>query len=131
VPYHRVDFHKFWFDKNDKKKGIRKELERNNNFILRGLYWMSKELYYDDPEFKRSIEPEAQEIAKIRNYIEHKSFIVGAPRISDEFSYFITEENLETKATRLLSLARECIMYVPFAIYKESLLKEDAFKHPN
>ena len=96
---------------------------------MRGLYWLSKDLYEKD--FETTIEPQAKEIAKIRNYIEHRSF-----KVIESLNYTYTEET-ETyeidrdlfvdKTLRLIKLSRSALMYLAFSIYIEER-KRDKYR---
>lgn len=67
-----VTFRTFWYESRLKDKGLRSEFLDRENWPLRGLFWLSKDLYEDNPGFKRTLESDAQELAEIRNHIEHK-----------------------------------------------------------
>jgi tetratricopeptide (TPR) repeat protein len=127
VAYHQVSFRKLWYKKGDKGKGIKESLVRNNNFILRGLFWISKELYLEDDKLFEAIEPDAKELDKIRNYIEHKSFQIDVPKTDGNFSYEIKRDDFEAKTLRLLLLVRESIMYIPYSINRELKLERNTF----
>ncbi|WP_321319416.1 LA2681 family HEPN domain-containing protein [Labilibaculum sp.] len=127
VANHRVSFRKLWYIKEHKEKGIKESLANNNNFILRGLFWISKELYLEDDKLLGAIEPDAKELDKIRNYIEHKSFLIDAPKTDSDFSYEISRDDFEAKTLRLLLLVRESIMYIPYSINRELKLERNTF----
>jgi len=132
IPEKKVFFRTLWFS----KPGIlRDEFKQRQNLMFRGLYWLSKDLYYKEEEnFVTSIEPEAREIANIRNHIEHKSFRVifddaihdlkFIPKpLQDNLSFSIGETDFHSKTMKVLKMAREAIMYLSFGIHHEERLK--------
>jgi tetratricopeptide (TPR) repeat protein len=127
VTNHQVSFRKLWYISGVRDKGIKKNFEKNNNLILRGLFWISKELFLEDDKLFEAIEPDAKELDKIRNYIEHRSFQIDVPETNGDFSYEISRVDFESKTLRLLLLARESIMYIPYSINREIKLKKNTF----
>jgi len=117
----RVNFRNVWYDKGDKKKGFKNELSNKNNWALRGLFWLSKDL--DEKDFDSPIEPEAKEIATIRNFLEHKSFkIVESldPEWTEKTETFEIERSLfDDKTLKILKLSRSALMYLSFLIHDE------------
>jgi len=75
IPEREVAFRTFWYEKPKEKEVLSLIFQkRENNWPLRGLFWLSKDLFENDSGFKESIEPDAKELSKIRNYLEHKYF---------------------------------------------------------
>lgn len=133
IPEKSVKFRTLWFDKN---KNLRTEFEQRQNLMFRGLYWLSKDLYYNkDENFVSSIEPDAQELANIRNHIEHKSFriiherfikdlhIIPEP-LKDNLSFSIGEKHFHRKTIKVLKMAREAIMYLSYGVNHEERIKD-------
>jgi hypothetical protein len=117
----KVSFRKIWFKNLNKNQGLNKIISKSNNWALRGLFWLSKDLYEKD--FDVIIEPEAKELANVRNYIEHKSF-----KVVDSFNSDWTQETetyeidrglFEDKTFKILKLSRSALMYLSFLIYEE------------
>ena len=117
----KVSFRKIWFKNLYKNQGLNEIVSNSENWALRGLFWLSKDLYEKD--FDVIIEPEAKELANIRNYIEHKSF-----KIVDSFNSKWTQETetyeidrglFEDKTFKILKLSRSALMYLSFLIYEE------------
>jgi hypothetical protein len=125
MPLHKVSFRSIW-QKNDK---LNPSFENSDNWALRGLYWLSKDVYETD--FKEVIEPEAQEISKIRNHIEHKCLkIVESKYLYDtmydtnnDISYVIDRKEFQLKTFNLLKLTRAAIIYLSLAIDHEEKKK--------
>ena len=120
IKSNRINFRSIWYLDGNRIKGLRPELLNKNNWALRGLFWLSKDLSADGYS---SIEPEAKQIGTLRNYMEHKSF-----KIVDSFNESWTKET-ETfeidrvffyqKTLKILKLSRAALMYLSFSIYDE------------
>ncbi len=100
INQNKVSFRNIWHQEGNMKKPLRAHVLRNRS--LQGLYWLCKDLYEQD---ESPIEPDAKEIAKIRNYIEHKSFKVVECTSScwDETpeTYEILQDDFYDKTLRL------------------------------
>lgn len=129
-----VSFRKIWFVKKDNDYFINPKIQKLNNLPLRGLYYLSKDLYEKDEEYSTAIEPEAQKIAEIRNHIEHKYFKIhwdmwsgktehtGDQSIDmniDDWSYSLYESDFSNKTFKIINLAREAIIYLSLALHRE------------
>lgn len=128
----KVTFGTFWYTTQAKKKGLRLELGERRNWPLRGLFWLSRDLYEDKPGFRQSAEPDAQEIHDIRNHLEHKylklhddpwipSDQVGAAvrGLVDTLAFSIHRKDFEMKTLRLLRMIRAALIYLSLAIHCE------------
>jgi len=123
---YRISFKTVWFKNLDKTQGLNETISCSNNWALRGLFWLSKDLYEKD--FDVIIEPEAKELANIRNFIEHKSF-----KVVDSFNPEWTQESetyeidrglFEDKTFKMLKLSRSALMYLSYLIYVEESQRE-------
>lgn len=93
------------------------------NWPLRGLFWLSKELF--DDQLKRTTGADARELHDIRNALEHKflqvhegwarPFMWAAPS-SNGLGISIDSDFLEAKALRVLKIARSALIQVSLAI---------------
>jgi hypothetical protein len=125
-----VSFRKVWKRKADDNRNweLHPVITESQNWPLRGLYWISKDLYENDSDFFRSILPEAQQLASIRNFIEHKSFKIvdmGETEIVDNgLTYQIRRHEFEQKVGILMSMARAAILNLSFAIHLEEIKKD-------
>ncbi len=72
IPARQVSFRGFWYQSQKPNKGLKPEIESRENWPLRGLFWMAKDLYDATPGFRDAMEPEAREIDITRNHAEHK-----------------------------------------------------------
>ena len=133
----KVDFRRVWY----LKQKINPRFSQSKNLPLRGLYLISKDLYFDYNEVETKkyfnvLEPGAKEINKIRNHLEHKFIAIKMFDIknkndhSERERYFsITEEELKSKSIYLGQLVREAIIYLSFAIHNEEKTKGKDVKY--
>lgn len=125
-----VSFRRIWNVRSPDKKSweLNPVITQSQNWPLRGLYWLSKDLIESESEFSKSILPEAQQIATIRNFMEHKSFKIldmGETAIVDnDLTYQIQRHELEQKVYILIQMARSAIINLSFAIHLEEMKKE-------
>lgn len=131
VPKNRISFRALW---NDDKKKLRTQFIGNQNYALRGLYWLSKDFFDKDEAHTLVIEPEAKELADIRNYIEHKSFKITQygnwGEIEDDYTFVIGREEFEHKTFKQLKLIRAAIIYTSLAIHHEEKGKSHKYTIP-
>jgi len=133
-----VDFRKVWYIKND----INSKFDNFENLALRGLFLISKDLFFNykdenSKEYIDVLEPDAKEINKIRNHLEHKFIMVklldvnSLEQIKDrERCFYITEKDLIKKTIYLGQLLREALIYLSFSVHKAEKDKpKDAEKY--
>ena len=132
----QVYFKRLWYKKEKHNTILRKEFSVMENWALRGLFWLSKDLHIEG--FQSTLEPNAQEIAEIRNYLEHKYLkvidtnlpckeVVEDPFMGypDRFAFRIYRGELEAKTLKLLKLVRASLIYLSFAIHIEERIREN------
>lgn len=137
IPERRVGFKTLWYERLQRKKGLRKELTSRNNIALQALFWVSRDLYEPDEEYQEVLEPEAQKLADIRNHIEHTYLKVHEhepspppevdnpmSRLADTLAYSVGQTEFQDKTLRLLQLARATLIYLVHAVYLEERRKE-------
>lgn len=124
-----IDFRKIWydFDKQNKPINIKAIFNQSENIALRGLYLISKDLFFSDKnskEYLSVLEPNAERLSKIRNHLEHKFIsiklldIEAFEKVAErKRSFYILEDDLETKTLHLAQLAREAMIYLSFAVH--------------
>jgi hypothetical protein len=93
------------------------------NWPLRGLFWLSKELF--DDQLMRTTGHDARELHDIRNALEHKflqvhegwarQFACNAP-CSEGLGFSIDSDLLEKKALRVMKIARSALILLSLAI---------------
>ncbi len=130
-PERQVSFRNLWFVKG-RGKALHPNLDGVANWPLRGLFWLSKDVFEND--FKDVTEPDAQAIYELRNHLEHKFVSVHdmflravsispspdtAPGVFD-----LSFEDLAARTVRQLKLARAAIIYLTLAIHAEERRRE-------
>lgn len=123
----QVNFRSIWYTKSGKQSPVVKEqLERLQNWPLRGLFWLSKDLF--DEQLSGVTMPDAREMHDIRNHLEHKYFVVREfeaipPHSIDEraedIGYGATRADFEAKTLRLLRLVRSALIHLSLSMYIE------------
>ena len=126
-----IYFSNIWYEyKNRQKIGIKDIFHKTENLALRGLYLISKDLFFDkndekSKEFIEVLEAEAQKINDIRNHLEHK--FISIKLFNSDFlniedrkrNFSISQDELEEKTIHLAKLVREALIYLSFAIHIE------------
>jgi hypothetical protein len=105
---------------------VRPEFNAYKNWPLRGLYWLSKDLF--ERGFPDVTDPDAQELCTLRNHLEHKYvkvhlFAMPEPNASDmwfdDFAYSLTFDELDRRTLRLLHLVRAALIYLTLGMHAE------------
>jgi len=127
IPEKQVSFRSIWFEKNG--KSVREQFERSENWPLRGLYWIGRDLY--EPGVKDVTEPDAEALAELRNHLEHKYAKIhqmGVPQMPahaapepffDDLAYSISETDLNRRTLRVLKLARSALVALSLGMHRE------------
>jgi hypothetical protein len=132
IPERRVSFRTLWYEKQERSRGLRPEFASLDNWPLRGLFWLAKDVHDETPSFRASLAPDAQRLAEIRNHMEHKYLKVHdqmwigpqymtahSPGLSDTLAYSIYREELGDACMVMLKLARAGLMYLSLGIHTE------------
>jgi len=130
IPTKAVYFKTLWYESQKKKNGLRKEFENNHNWPMRGLFWISKDLFENKSSFMQAMEPDAQQLYEIRNHIEHKYFklhneILFGPEdlessgLTDPLAFSMLRQEFEEKTLRLIKTIRASLIYLSTAIHYE------------
>ena len=130
-PDEKVNFRNLWHEQKGKDpKPIRKIFVNRENWPLRGLYWLSKDLF--EPDFKQTTEPDAEALADIRNFLEHKYLqlheswglvAVDEDQLKTGPGYHLSRDEFEAKTLRILKLARAALIYLSFAVHREEYVR--------
>ncbi|WP_312313300.1 LA2681 family HEPN domain-containing protein [Sphingobium yanoikuyae] len=117
----RINFRNVWMEEG--KQRLLACFKKHSNLPLRGLFWLSKELF--DEQLKQTTAPDARELHDIRNALEHKflqlhegwacSLMPVAPA-SDGLGLSISSDLLEAKALRVMKIARSALIQLALAI---------------
>jgi len=125
----RISFKNVWMVEN--KPRLLPQFENRDNLPLRGLFWLSKELF--DDQLKQTTAADARELHGIRNALEHTYLRVSEGwskpltingTSSNGFGIAIGSDELEAKAIRVMQMARSALFYVSFAIGAEERKKQ-------
>ena len=121
----QMNFRRVW----SKKPGrgvpqVRARFSGNRNWLLRGLYFLSKDLF--DSDFEEVSEPDAAGLAGLRNQVEHRflSLQHSEKGVSTETHRLIVVTDFQDKTLRLLKMAREALTYLSLAMHREESLRD-------
>jgi hypothetical protein len=126
-----IYFRSLWYKNADARQRIlRPEFERFENWPMRGLYWLAKDLF--EPGFRDVMEPDAQKLYVIRNRLEHgylkiHEMILPPPKrgsladrlCTDRLAYSIGRQDLHDKTMRVFKLSRAALIYLSLAMHRE------------
>lgn len=129
----QVSFRNLWF-KGGKGKELHPALDGLANWPLRGLYWLSRDVFED--AFRQVTEPDAEALYELRNHLEHKFVSVHdtflraiSPNASPESPsglFDLSFESLASRTLRQLKLARAALTYLAMGIHAEELRRAAA-----
>ena len=127
-----VNFRKVWSEKpkGSKNHRLRQVFDGKENWPLRGLYFLSKDLF--DDEFNDAAEPDARQLSDLRNRIEHRFLSLQQSRhdmtSGTEIHGLISLYSFQQNALRMLRMAREALIYLSLAMHQEEHIrnKKDA-----
>ena len=115
-----LSYNKIWFTKNGKKNIVNEKLLSTDNPYLIALYWISRDLFL---EGQPSSDPEAMDIAKCRNYIEHRFVNIVEQDVFREqhnnSQLQIGRNVLYQKNLKLHVLVRSALIYFYCAVFEE------------
>ena len=128
----KVNFRGVWYGKqNNDNTEIRRDLQDRRNLPLRGLYYLSKDLY--DEYFKDVAEPHAAHLARLRQQVEHRflSFQIYGDNESTETHQYMLTDDFQESALHLLKMAREALIYVSLAMHVEEYSRKESHRKDN
>ena len=120
----KVSFRSIWYEKpNSEISDLRSMFRNNHNWLLRGLFFLSKDLF--DETFKEVAEPDAADIANLRQQIEHRFLSFRSVKSGEqtETHKSILIGDFQVKALRLMKIAREALIYLSLAMHREETLR--------
>jgi hypothetical protein len=134
IPQHKVNFRTLWFKELKQSLGLRAEFMSRQNWSFRGLFWLSKDLFYKDPEYREAIDPNSRGMNEMRNHLEHKyvkvhEYFIRRPdgnyhdAFEDLLAYSVSRDQFEKMTMNILRLARAALIYLSLGIYEEELQK--------
>ncbi|AHF94127.1 hypothetical protein OPIT5_06095 [Opitutaceae bacterium TAV5] len=120
LPPHKVTLRTVWFED---RKGEPRRLNPaipTRNLPLRGLFWLAKDFSETGSEFVAAMEPDAQDLVRIRNRLEHQFLrVTSMPEQfwSKDLAFNVPEELLQRRTLRLLRCSRAALIYLVLAIH--------------
>jgi len=127
-----VSFRSVWYQPKTEPKALSPVFSGRENWLLRGLYWLSRDIY--ESEFKAVAEPAAEDLAGLRNHLEHKYCQVyedmgikysdqSMSRNGVDIGLHMGRDALEAKALHILGLARAALIYLSLSVHREETLR--------
>ena len=126
LPPGDVNFHRVWSGKSGRGAYLlRSTFKGRRNWPLRGLYFLSKDLF--DKDFEEVSEPDAADLAGLRNRAEHRflSLQRSEKGVSTDTHRLILIADFQVKTLRLLKMAREALIYLSLAMHREEVLRAE------
>jgi hypothetical protein len=142
IPERSVNFRTCWYDNSRREDGLRPEFRTRKNWPLRGLFWLSKDLYERRAGFKEALEPDAQQLDDIRNHLEHKYLKLHGESwarsrvgrredldgLTDNLAFSVDRHEFVAKTLNLIRTARAALIYLALAIRCEETQRAKARK---
>ena len=121
-----VNFRKVWSETSNGVTQVRPAFRGRRNWLLRGLYFLSKDLF--DKDFKEVSEPDATDLARLRNQTEHRflSLQHSEEGSSTDMHRLISISEFQARTLRLLRMAREAVIYLSLAMHHEEAMRAQA-----
>ncbi|MBY5386049.1 hypothetical protein HFN06_31830 [Rhizobium leguminosarum] len=128
VEERNVSFRGIWFGGKRGSKILAPIFVDRENWALRGLYWLSKDLY--EATFKEVAEPDAEGFSELRNHLEHKYCQVfqdvglGYGRVATSLNgsilgFQIERQTLDARCLHILKLSRAALIYLSLSVHRE------------
>ncbi|MGD9975434.1 MAG: LA2681 family HEPN domain-containing protein [Desulfatirhabdiaceae bacterium] len=122
VPEKRVNFRTVWYRSGKKSNGLHVSLMESHNWPLRGLFWLSKDLYDNRPDFRNGLESDVRELYAIRNHLEHKYLMLETDCYGSENPFgsrAISASDFSNRGLRVLKMVRAALIYLALSVYRE------------
>jgi len=132
ISQQRVNFRTLWYPEGRKANGLQPALLQTANWPLRGLFWLSKDLYEHNHDFMEGLEADARQLYALRNHLEHNYLLIqddahyaasgktGLRVTSDASVYVIGRTDFANRTLRILKMARAAMIYLSLAVHWES-----------
>ncbi len=132
VSEQRVNFRTLWYPEGRKANGLQPKLLQSANWPLRGLFWLSKDLYEHNSDFKNGLEAEARQLYSLRNHLEHNYLLIlddalhaasgksGLKGMDDGSVYVIGRSDFANRTLRILKMVRAALIYLSLAVHWET-----------
>ena len=131
-----VSFRTIWYEKEKANADLKPLFRDRQNWPLRGLFGLSRDLCMEG-DGREALDPDAQELVAIRHHPEHRHLTVheeswiggrGGPggEAPDQQSFAIDRRDLESRALRIMKLARSALVYFVHAVAIEEEIRAAA-----
>lgn len=134
VSEQRVNFRTLWYPDGRKSNGLQPKLRQSANWPLRGLFWLSKDLYEHNSDFKDGLEADARQLYELRNHLEHNYLLIqddahdassgsgkpGLRGMDDGSVYVIGRSDFAKRTLRILKMVRAALIYLSLAVHWET-----------
>lgn len=138
IPEGRITFRTLWYNSQHRPGGLRPEFAGRKNWPMRGLFWLSKDLYEDIPELGEPIEPEGRDLMEILYQMDHRYLklldtmrpgfgqdtVLPQLALEDQMAYSMRRGDFEAKTLRVLKMVRSALTYLSLAIHMEERAKK-------
>lgn len=129
----KVHFRNVWYE-NFKNRTLHPRILSLQNEPLRGLFWISKDIF--DSDDLVVLDPDARALDALRNFLEHRHVQVVdqgedddfAAQLETEFSATVTRRSLERRTLRLLKIVRASIINLVCAVVEEERQRSARWK---
>ncbi len=133
IPERQIYLRTIWFKNGKKKVDLLSGFKSKENSPMRGLYWLSKDLFYDDEEFREAIEPDARDLNEYRNHLEHKHLKLHMDEwagplafqdtfgkaMEDSLGLSVYRRDFERSAISIMRLVRAALIYLSLGVHSE------------
>lgn len=135
----RVSLRRIWYRREGEDFLLREEFRNYENWPLRGLFWLSRDLFDKADGFREHTEPESRDISDLRHRLEHGFLSIHGLDWTDSWgdeasNSFLSEKpgrSLRTisrsdfarKTLRVLQLARSALIYLVVAMNREEQIR--------
>lgn len=117
---HKVTLRTVWFEDNKRESRRLHPKIPKRNLPLRGLFWLAKDFSETGREFVAAMEPDAQDLVRIRNRLEHQFLRITSMTTqpwAKDMGLNLSEELLTRRTLRLLRRSRAALIYIVLAIH--------------
>ncbi len=134
ITENKVSFRGLWYINQSRNRGVRSEFDTRENWPLRGLFWLGKDLYENANGYRDVLYPAAKRLNEIRNHLEHKYLKLhsgllwnGTESITymDGLAVSLGRCEFEGMSMHLLSMTRAAIIYLTLGVHREEKVRKN------
>lgn len=138
----KVNFRNVWYRKGVRDAGLDPGVERSQNWPMRGLFWIGKDLRQKEPGLQDALEPDATDLKDFRDELEHRYLKLSQEQwsgardrakerrrelwedLDDNLALLRNRSDFEKKALRMLQIVRAALIYLCMAVHAEEDRRE-------